>query len=288
MVPSRGGFRDDADRLHGLLWLLWSWEASGASPNVVSARLAGISFWFKLSGLRDVTKDFIVRQSLKGFRMGCPRTRDSRAPVSGALLLGICQTLPSVCVSGFESTLFRLAFTFAFFGPLRVGELVCPSKNVIGGVMFEDVIREPGSVRFKIRQSKTDVMAKGSWVTLREVAGSAVCPVACFDLYSLSRPSSALPLLVHQDGVPLSRFQFIRVFKLTLEALGLNSDGFGGHSFRIGAASEADRIGFTERAIQRIGRWESRRFLSYVRPDGLTAVSSALSSQVQHAGRSGS
>ncbi|KAM4697900.1 uncharacterized protein WCC33_013515 [Rhinophrynus dorsalis] len=47
---------------------------------------------------------------------------------------------------------------------------------------------------------------------------------------------------------------------------GVPVSDFGGHSFRIGAATEAARLGLGPETIRRIGRWESRRFLSYVRP----------------------
>ncbi|OCT97217.1 hypothetical protein XELAEV_18009446mg [Xenopus laevis] len=40
----------------------------------------------------------------------------------------------------------------------------------------------------------------------------------------------------------------------------------GSHSFRIGAATEAARLGLSEAVVKRIGRWESRRFKNYVRP----------------------
>ncbi|KAM8952906.1 uncharacterized protein RCH25_043644 [Pelodytes ibericus] len=268
---------------------MWSWEASGFSANVVATRLAGLSFWFKVAGFRDITKEFLVRQSLRGWRRGeGDRVGDQRRPVTGALLLGIVHVLPSVCVSTFEAALFRLAFSLAFFGALRVGELVSPSKRRAGGVLFEDVIRESGGLRFRLRRSKTDVLAKGAWVFLREVPGSLVCPVAGFDAYSAVRPTASGPLLLHGDGSSLSRYQFVKVFKLALAALGLDGATFGGHSFRIGAASEASRLGFAEKAIRRIGRWESRRFMSYIRPVGLMEVSSALSSQVLQSGRFGS
>lgn len=50
-----------------------------------------------------------------------------------------------------------------------------------------------------------------------------------------------------------------------LRALGLCEYDYAGHSFRIGAATEAARLGLGEEVIQRIGRWESQRFRSYVR-----------------------
>lgn len=43
------------------------------------------------------------------------------------------------CGSGFEESLFRLAFSLAFFGALWLGELVSPSVHR-AGVLHEEVI----------------------------------------------------------------------------------------------------------------------------------------------------
>lgn len=47
----------------------------------LNTQLAGLAFLFKLQGQPDVTKDFWVRQALKGYRKLGVR-RDSRRPVT--------------------------------------------------------------------------------------------------------------------------------------------------------------------------------------------------------------
>lgn len=94
--------------------------------------------------------------------------------------------------------------------------------------------------------------------------GSALCPVEAVKGFMGIRQRGG-PLLVHFDGVPLSRYQFVAVFRKCLRALGLNEKEFSSHSFRIGAATEAARNGMDAEAVKRIGRWESRRFQIYVR-----------------------
>lgn len=73
-------------------------------------------------------------------------------------------------------------------------------------------------------------------------------------------------LLVHEDGSCLSRYQFITVFRRCIQGLGLLPVEFCSHSFRIGAATEAARWGLSEEVIKQIGRWETARYRSYVRP----------------------
>lgn len=76
----------------------------------MSPLLSALAFWFKARGEFNVTKSFMVRQAMKGFRKG-PRTRDSTRPVSFSLLLSLGERLGTVCDGLFEEVLFRLAFS---------------------------------------------------------------------------------------------------------------------------------------------------------------------------------
>ena len=53
--------------------------------------------------------------------------------------------------------------------------------------------------------------------------------------------------------------------KRMVESLGLPGV-FNTHSLRIGAATEAAAAGFSGHEIQKLGRWASRAFLTYIRP----------------------
>ncbi|KAM4019365.1 uncharacterized protein ACNLHF_000068 [Anomaloglossus baeobatrachus] len=188
------------------------------------------------------------------------------SPICFRLLEELGVQLERVCVSYFELVLFRLAFSWAFFGATRIGELVSPASSRGGGVLGEDTVDLGDSVEFWIRRSKTDQLGRGRRVTLWALAGALMCPVSCFKQYLELGPGRVGPLLKHQDGSFLSRYQFVAVFRKCLERLGLEADKFSAHSFRIGAATEADRWGLPAETVKRIGRWESRRFRLYVRP----------------------
>ncbi|OCT76187.1 hypothetical protein XELAEV_18031382mg [Xenopus laevis] len=111
-------------------------------------------------------------------------------------------------VARIEKSKAALAFLFKFQGTFREGELVSPSKRVTRmGV-------ELGNVQVDIwrAKSKTD------------------------------HPRVAGPLLIHEDGTPLTRFQFVKVFRWGVERLGKAQLYYGSHSFRIGAATEAARL----------------------------------------------
>ncbi|XP_073518808.1 uncharacterized protein [Phyllobates terribilis] len=240
------------------------WEEGWSVPKINNF-MAGLAFGFKIRGLPDVTKATLVRQALKGWRKGW-KVRDCRRPISYGLLLALGQLLGSVCKSPWEVKLFRLAFSLAFFGALRLVELVNPSRFVSGGLLKDDVDLYSDRVEVFIRFSKTDQFRKGCKVVLFAVAGSDMCPVHCLSEFGLGVGGFKSPLLVHEDGSFLSRFQLIAVLKKCLKAGGISPKDFSGHSFRIGAAPEAARRGLGDELVKKIGRWESIRFRSYICP----------------------
>lgn len=97
-----------------LLYHIGRLFSSGSSSASLGRTLAALAFWFKLRGVTDHTKSFLVRQAVRGFRKGF-KVRDSRRPVSYDLLLQLSSVLEDLCRSSFEVVLFRCAFSLAFF-----------------------------------------------------------------------------------------------------------------------------------------------------------------------------
>lgn len=254
----------EAARLEVTVDFLLRLRDNGASAALAQRRLTGISFHFKLRGWSDVTKEFSVRQALKGWRRELVCS-DSRRPISFCLLLQLLDATASQCASAYEVLLFKTCFCLAFFAALRVGELVPPSRVRPGGLQGDDVVLANDAIRIRIRRSKTDVLGRGEWIPLQRVGGTA-CPVSVVSQY-LEVRARGVSFLVHEDGSPVSRFQFTAVLKRCLAQAGVNPDEYGTHSFRIGAATEAARAGCSNSDIQRIGRWRSACFASYVRPE---------------------
>ncbi|OCT78044.1 hypothetical protein XELAEV_18029140mg, partial [Xenopus laevis] len=130
--------------------------------------------------------------------------------------------------SSFEARLFRLAFSWALFGAFGIGALVSNNTAAGGGVKYKDVRVHTHELTIQVKNSKADKGGGGFKIPLAEV--------------------------------------FIAVFRKAMTALGLAAKEYGSHYFRIGAATEAARWGLGEEMIRKIGRWESNRFKSYVRP----------------------
>ncbi|XP_031758062.1 uncharacterized protein LOC100497302 [Xenopus tropicalis] len=239
-------------------------RARGVSAVSAQRRLTGLAFFFKLIGWQDVTKHFIIRQALKGWKRE-GKKGDTRRPVDFQLLQRLLAPLQVICRSQYETALFQAAFSLAFFGALPISELVPPSAKKPGGLMQEDMIINQKFIRFRLSRSKTDIMGRGCWVTISAIRGQA-CPVNLINAYAALRRAGT-NFLVHEDGAPLTRYQFSRLFNRCLEHLGLNKKEFGTHSFRIGAATEACLQGLSDSAVKTVGRWKSNCFAAYVRPN---------------------
>lgn len=251
-----------------LLAFVWEHYQKGRSKAAMSSALAGISFYARLGGGFDPTRSFVLAKALRGWARLRPAPADTRKPIDRHLLRKLLAVLPGVADSGFEATLFGLAFSCAFFGAFRVGELVAASgRSEDTGLLFSDVEVKVGSVLCRVARSKTDQLGRGRWVSLLAQPGDPVCPVELAAAYSPIRPQGGVQWLLHRNGLPLTRFQFGAVLRRCLVQLGLAAGDYGTHSFRIGAATCAAARGVSDEGIQTLGRWRSKAFRSYVRPD---------------------
>lgn len=120
-------------RLEVTLFYLFNLREAGASFAMAQRRLTFLAFHFQLRGWSDVTKAFVIRQALKGWRKDGVRV-DSRRPISYSLLARLLEVADGLCSSVYEARLFKASFCLAFFAALRVGELVPPSKDRPGGL----------------------------------------------------------------------------------------------------------------------------------------------------------
>lgn len=190
-----------------------------------------------------------------------------RRPISLDILRDICLVTPKVCNSEYEAILLHSAFVLIFFAALRISEMVPANKKGNSGLLFNEVLISPGKVQVFISRSKTDVHGRGNWLSLYACGDSIICPYVTLSTYISIRPSCSGNFLVHLDHSPLTKFQFSVLLRRCLSHLGLSHLKFSSHSFRIGAATEAARLGLEDTVIMKLGRWESKRFNLYVRPN---------------------
>lgn len=123
-------------------------------------KLSGLAFLFKLQACQNFMKDFWVRQEMKGYWRS-QKCRDSRSPVLFEILGRVLAQLVFQCSSAYEVSLFKAAFSLAFFGAFWIGELVGPSKKVQGGMWATQVTCGEDRLSLVLRKSKTDQVGRG-------------------------------------------------------------------------------------------------------------------------------
>ncbi|OCT94607.1 hypothetical protein XELAEV_18012289mg [Xenopus laevis] len=232
----------------------------------VKKQLAGISFFLRLFGQVDVTKAAVVKQFLKGWHKE-KFVADKRKPITLDLLHKLLLVSESVCLSDYEATLFKLLFLLMFFAALRVNEAVSASKLKQGGLHINNVQLIDNKLRVLIKKSKTDQLGKGTLLWIGSFERLNLCPVKAYESFLAIRPNVDGSFFIHSDGLPVTKFQLEHVLKRCLQKLNMEPKAYKSHSFLIGAATQASLLGFGEGLIRRLGRWDSKRYRSYIRPN---------------------
>ena len=243
------------------------------SASSIALYLSGISHLHKSGNMVDTTKFFMVCKALEGLRRVNPTNKDPRSPITFEILIKLIRALPSICFSKFENHLFQAAFSLAFFGLLRVGEFtsanrVGPNKAILQLEHAQISKSKPKSINLTISRSKTDQKGQSVILNIPSQKSGDTCPVHLLETYLSKRPNCGnLDLFIHENGQPLTRYQFNAVLLKALKFADINTGHFRSHSFRIGMATEMASRGVPPESIQKGGRWKSQAYTRYIRID---------------------
>ena len=126
--------------------------------------------------------------------------------------------------------------------------------------------------------SKTDPFRRG--VDIKYAAsGSSTCPLAAMSaLERLTPVDPQAPLLMMDDGSPLTRPTLMRRVQRALTSAGYNAGSYSGHSFRRGGAQSLAEAHVPDHVIKAMGRWESWCYQLYVdiTPQQIAEYSTAI------------
>lgn len=258
------------------------------SPQTIRSYLSAVRHLQIMSGLPDPAMESFPRlpYALKGMQRERPLSlRQHRLPITPELLRRI-HTLWSQEALNFDRVMLWAAFCLGFFAFMRSGEFTCPSLNAFSSSMLApgdlavDSHVAPTHLTVHLKQSKNDPFGAGTTIHLG-TTGDTLCPVVSMLGYLARRPDTQGPLFIFADGSPLSRPRLIRELKRALQAAGVDTTGYSGHSFRIGAATTAAKAGVSDSMIQTLGRWKSSAFTTYIRTpwQRLSTMSSVLARQ---------
>lgn len=240
------------------------------SPSSIATHVSALSFVHKILNLEDVTHSFLIRKMLKGcFNM--TGKSDTRLPITKEILCKIVDALDFVVDDLKLRILLRTIFLVAFAAFMRLGELVCKSNsNAVKVLQRSDVSvssdSSAPSIKMVLRHYKTQV--DNHPVSLQLISknvSSRYCPVLAVKQYLKVFTHTEGPLFQMSNGHPVMYTLVSQRLNQALTFAGLDPGLYKGHSFRIGAATEAAKLGLSESVIQRLGRWNSNAVQRYIR-----------------------
>ena len=168
----------------------------------------------------------------------------------------IYKVLPHICKSVYECKLLTAAYSLAYFGLFRVSELVFTSEVQSDcPLQIDDIDRCVQSTAITVcsRKSKTSKTP----VILRIPSDSRVeiCCVKATQRYLEVCPNFLGFLFIHENLSLLTRSQFAVILAKSVRTLQLPESKFKTHSV----------MGVSDHDIQKMGRWQSAAFNSYIR-----------------------
>ena len=208
-------------------------------------------------GIQDNTQSFIVKKALQGLHRSRGVTADPRTPLTLSILQLVVSALPSVCRSPYEAVLFSTLFSCAYYGLLRVSEVLNIQKAHISLSNFK--------VSILIPRSKTDQFGNTTTLHISKQPNSLTCPVHWILKFLRLRPDNAPSFFfIHIDKKGVTRYQFNFLLQKAIQFHSIQGH-FRPHSFRIGRATDLAKQGVPDSEIKVLGRWDSKAFQNYIR-----------------------
>ncbi|KAK3101276.1 hypothetical protein FSP39_002336 [Pinctada imbricata] len=165
----------------------------------------------------------------------------------------------------------KALYLLSFNAFLRLGEVVVKTpldhgKVIqVGDVTFQMAGKDPISTQIVLNHHKSQKKSDPIIITIQGNPLIAYCPVRCLFNYKNSFPHTSGPLFQFSSGSPVPYSYVTTQLSKAAVFAGLDPKRYKGHSFRIGAATHAAQLGFSENYIQHLGRWNSNVLHRYIR-----------------------
>ena len=267
--------------LHEQNLILFTTElALKTSYSSIKSHLAAVKFFSQIHGYNSTFNEFVrLYRLVRGIRrkQGSSFKKPKRTPVTPEMLHLIKINMFNSSIKYNDKLMLWAAMLTAFYGFLRVSEYASArvkSYEPETTLSFKDFTVTGNMYSIVIKASKTDPFRTGATVRIAP-NNSELCPVMAIHQFRAVHPSKRGPMFTFQDGKYLTRSEMSKTLKRFLPHA---SETLSSHSFRIGAATTAARMGHPRWLIQSMGRWTSDCFRDYIRiPDETIAkVSSSM------------
>jgi hypothetical protein len=270
-----------ADESTLISYATFAHEAWHLRPSTIDTYISAIAHAHRLQGWEHPRAgDGLLKLVLTGCRR---LDRDGgvgprlRRGINGGMLKEIVQALD---LSVYRDARFAAYAVCSYFGGFRANELV--STQAGERLHWEDLT-------FQMQHGDISYMVVRQWVSKTRQFGPTMdvpvcrtrgitCPVALMQRYMAfhdRRPAEAAVFTDRAGGRAYTYREALLDTRHYGSVLAVPPEELGTHSFRIGMATEAGRLGFPDHAIKALGRWDSDCYLVYIHIDPLAIVKSA-------------
>lgn len=237
--------------------------SSGNKASTIRRKLSSIKGAHLAAGFADPT-GVNVKHVWAGIRRQHGTNENGKKPVEIELLKQMLREVPD----NLRGVRDKAVLLIGFAGALRRSEIVA--------LNIDDIALDPKGLIIQIRHSKTDPDSRGELVGIPYGQHKDTCPVQAY--------SQWLKVLNEQKGPlfrPIDRHGNIRPTRLSdkavslivkkyIDAVGLESNEYSGHSLRSGFATTAASLGKSERLIMKQTRHSSEKMVRrYIRMNSL-------------------
>ena len=237
------------------------------SPATIACHLSAVTYFHKMKGFEDPCKHFLVGKAMTGIR-NISKSCDIRLPITRPILGVLLDSLSKVVRSSYDRKLLRAMFTMAFHAFLRIGEMVPRSPKFSSNTLtMHDITLTDNDNKciVTLRKFKHSNKQGAQNIIIVKNVGKQHCPVHAACKYLKARGTKPGPFFKQENGKPYLAGQFNQNLRKCLNYCGFSPSLYKGHSFRIGAATDAAEQGRSDAQIRHLGRWASDAYRKYIR-----------------------
>ena len=260
-------------------FVIWCFSVRHLASSTIKSYLSGLKCIHNLRGFtcQYITDDFVTNRLIKGcekIALNIP-SKNTRRVVTFPLLTNIGTRIARTDWDPLKKQVIWAAATTAFFGSLRLGEILASSETNYSpklDLTWDDVKASSDfSILIRIKQPKSGERAE--FVDLFQFEGYNCCPVMALKNLRQKQidagvydPSS--PVFRFRDNSNLTMNQFNSILRELLQDICVEGESsITCHSFRAGIPSTISLFPelATSDLIKGWGRWASDCYLRYTR-----------------------
>ena len=213
------------------------------------------------------TNSFAAKKLLLAYtRTDGPST--VRNPIVQQLLVRLVSAIPSIFRDRYEATMLESLFTMMYVALLRISEVSYTPKsshNLRRKQLFLTHHKGQAVVKINMESCKFSKGQVFRMMVSPNMVSPQISPVESYQAYARIRPKADFAF-VTKEGSPLSPAYIRASLRRVLDAINHKSLEFNTHSFRIGRATDMYANGYSDIQISKAGRWNSKAFLKYIKP----------------------